>query len=37
VNLQITYIPSGDTPDGAYLIITGTNLLSGINQQLSLP
>jgi hypothetical protein len=37
VNLQITYTPSGDTPDGAYLIVTGANLLSGINQQLSQP
>lgn len=37
MNLQVTYNPSGITPDGAYLIITGSNLINGVNRQLSLP
>lgn len=37
VNLQVTYTPSGTTPDGAYLFITGTKVINGINQRLSMP
>lgn len=37
LNMQVTYNPSGITPDGAYLIVTGANVINGINQQLSLP
>lgn len=37
VNMQVTYTPSGDLPDGAYLIVTGANVINGINQQLSQP
>lgn len=37
INMQVTYTPSGTTPDGAYLVVTGTNVINGIYQQLSLP
>jgi hypothetical protein len=36
VNIQVTYIPSGATPDGAYLIVTGDGVVNGINQILTL-
>ncbi len=37
VNMQVTYVPSGSTPDGAYLIVTGANVINGIHQQLTQP
>jgi hypothetical protein len=37
VNMQVTYNASGETPDGAYLIVTGDGVIDVISQSLSLP
>lgn len=35
LNMQVSYTPTGTGPDGAYLIITGANVINGVNQRLS--
>lgn len=37
LNMQVTYYPSGVTPDGALLIVSGDGVVNPIYQSLSLP